>query len=102
MVCIPTHRSPIHPGEMLLGEFLKPMALTQRKLAHAIYVPYQHINDIVNGRQGITPSTAVRLAKFFNMSPDFWMNLRVRWDIYFAQQDETSVLKTIQPVHSTS
>ena len=102
MVRIPTNRPPTHPGEMLLEEFLNPMSLTQRELADAIHVPYQRVNDIVNGRRGITPSTALRLAKFFNMSPDFWINLRVRWDIYFAQQDETSVLKTIQPVHSTS
>ena len=56
---------------MLLEEFLKPMALTQHELANAIHVPYQRINNIVNGRRGITPSTALRLGKFFNMSPEF-------------------------------
>jgi len=100
MVRIPTNRPPTHPGEMLLEEFLNPMALTQRELANAIHVPYQRINDIVNGRRGITPSTALRLGKFFNMSADFWMNLQIRWDMYFAQQDETSILKTIEPLHS--
>ena len=75
MVRIPTRRSPTHPGEMLLEEFLNPMGLTQRELADAIHVPYQRINDIVNGRRSVTPSTALRLAKFFNMSPEFWMNL---------------------------
>jgi len=97
MVRIPTSRSPTHPGEMLLEEFLRPMGLTQRELADQIHVPYQRINDIVNGRRGITPSTALRLAKFFNMSPDFWMNLQLRWDLYFAQKDEARVLKTIHP-----
>ena len=97
MVRIPTHRSPTHPGEMLLEEFLNPMGLTQRELADAIHVPYQRINDIVNGRRGITPSTALRLAKFFNISADFWMNVQLRWDMYFAQQDEITVLETIQP-----
>lgn len=88
MVRIPTHRPPTHPGEMLLEEFLNPMELTQR------------VNDIVNGRRSVTPSTALRLAKFFNMSADFWMNLQIRWDMYFAQQAESAVLKTIEPLHS--
>ena len=100
MVRIPTHRSPTHPGEMLLEEFLNPMGLTQRELADAIHVPYQRINDLVNGRRGITPSTALRLGKYFNMSADFWMNLQIRWDMFFAQQHETSVLETIEPMHS--
>jgi addiction module HigA family antidote len=86
---------------MLLEEFLNPMGLTQRELADGIHVPYQRVNDIVNGRRGITPSTALRLAKFFNMSADFWMNVQLRWDLYFARQDEDKVLKTISP-HSTA
>jgi addiction module HigA family antidote len=98
MIRIPTHRTPIHPGEMLLEEFLNPMGLTQRELADAIHVPYQRVNDIVNGRRGITPSTALRLAKYFNMTPDFWMNVQLRWEMYFAQQDEIKVLETIQPL----
>lgn len=102
MVRIPTNRTPTHPGEMLLEEFLTPMGLTQRELASAIHVPYQRINDIVNGRRGITPSTALRLAKYFNMSPDFWMNVQLRWDMYFAQQEESQVLETIQPCVPTT
>ena len=97
MVRIPTNRTPTHPGEMLLEEFLKPMGLTQRELADNIHVPYQRVNDIVNRRRGITPSTALRLAKFFNMSADFWMNLQLRWDLYFAQQKEVNVLEQIHP-----
>ena len=102
MVRIPTNRTPTHPGEMLLEEFLNPMGLTQRELANAIHVPYQRVNDIVNGRRGITPSTALRLAKYFNMSPDFWMNVQLRWDMYFAQQDENKILETIQPLESVA
>ena len=98
MIRIPTHRLPTHPGEMLLEEFLIPMGLTQRELADAIHVPYQRINEIINGRRGITPSTALRLAKFFGLSADFWMNLQLRWDMYFAQQEEKAVLKKIEPV----
>jgi addiction module HigA family antidote len=97
MVRIPTYRTPTHPGEMLLEEFLNPMGITQRDLADGIHVPYQRINEIVNGRRGITPSTALRLGKFFNMSADFWMNLQLRWDLYFARQDENNVLETIHP-----
>jgi antitoxin HigA-1 len=97
MVRIPTHREPTHPGEMLLEEFLNPMGLTQRELADAIHVPYQRINEIINKRRGITPSTALRLAKFLGMTAGFWMNLQLRWDLYQAQKDEKRVLDTIQP-----
>lgn len=97
MIRVPTHRTPTHPGEMLLEEFLTPMDLTQQALAEAIHVPYQRINEIINGRRGMTPSTALRLAKFFGMSADFWMNLQIRWDLYFAQQAEGDDLRTIQP-----
>lgn len=95
MVRIPTHRTPTHPGEMLREEFLIPMKLTQQELADAIHVPYQRVNELVNARRGVTPSTALRLAKFFGLSPDFWLNLQLRWDLYHAQQAEASALKTI-------
>jgi addiction module HigA family antidote len=97
MVRIPTHRVPTHPGEMLLEEFLKPMRLTQRELADAIRVPYQRINELVNQRRGVTPSTALRLAKFFEMSPDFWLSLQLRWDLYHAQQKEAGQIESIKP-----
>ncbi|MBD3671234.1 MAG: HigA family addiction module antidote protein [Gammaproteobacteria bacterium] len=99
MVHIPTHREPTHPGEMLVEEFLSPMAITQRELADAIHVPYQRVNELVNKKRGVTPSTALRLAKFFNMSPDFWLNLQVRWDLYKAQQNEQDELASIQDFH---
>ncbi|MBI4770276.1 MAG: HigA family addiction module antidote protein [Chloroflexi bacterium] len=98
MVRIPTHRAPTHPGEMLLEEFLTPMGLTQRELADGIHVSYQRVNEIINQRRGVTPGTALRLAKFFGMSADFWMNLQVRWDLYFAQQAETETLDMIRPL----
>jgi len=97
MIRIPTDRTPTHPGEMLLEEFLIPMGLTQRELADAIRVPYQRVNDLVNGRRGMTPNTALRLARYFGNSPAFWMNLQLRWDLYFAQQEEKKVLEGIQP-----
>lgn len=67
MVRIPTHREPTHPGEMLVEEFLRPMGITQRELADSINVPYQRVNELVNGKRGVTPGTALRLAKFFGM-----------------------------------
>ena len=97
MIRIPTDRTPTHPGEVLLEEFLIPMGLTQRELANAIRVPYQRVNDLVNGRRGMTPNTALRLARYFGNSPAFWMNLQLRWDLYFAQQEEKKVLEGIQP-----
>lgn len=96
MVRIPTKRTPTHPGEMLLEEYLKPMGLTQRELAAAIHVPYQRVNEIVNGRRGITPGTALRLAKFFGVSAGFWLNLQQRWDLYHAQQEESEILQSIR------
>ena len=95
MVRVPTHRRPTHPGEMLLEEFLDPMELTQRDLADAIAVPYQRINEIVNGRRGVTPSTALRLSTYFGTSTDFWMNLQLRWDLYHAREAEADILKRI-------
>lgn len=97
MIRVPTHRTPTHPGEMLLEEFLTPMNLTQRELAEAIHVPYQRVNEIINGKRGVTPATALRLARFFGMSAGFWMNLQLRWDLYYAQQQEAEVLAAIQP-----
>lgn len=96
MVRVPTNRIPTHPGEMLLEEFLNPMGISQKDLADNIHVPYQRVNEIVNGHRGITPSTALRLGKFFNMTADFWMNLQLRWDLYFAQQNESDILESIQ------
>jgi addiction module HigA family antidote len=98
MIRVPTHREPTHPGEMLLEEFLVPMGVTQRELSKAIHVPYQRINEIVNKKRGITPSTALRLSKFFGVSEDFWVNLQLRWDLYRAKKVEAKEMKTIKPL----
>jgi addiction module HigA family antidote len=81
---------------MLLEEFLRPMGITQRELADRIRVPYQRVNELVNGKRGITPATALRLAKFFGMSAGFWMNLQLRWDLFHAERAEAEALKTIR------
>lgn len=99
MVRIPTNREPTHPGEMLQEEFLVPMHISQHELAEAIHVPYLHINELVAQKRDITPSTALRLAKFFGMSADFWLNLQVRRDLFNAQTAEKSELDSIQDFH---
>ncbi len=101
MIRIPTNREPTHPGEMLLEEFLKPMSISQRTLSDLLKVPYQRINEIVNRKRGITPSTALRLAKAFDMSDDFWLNLQLRWDLYRAKQKEKYILQSIKPLRQT-
>jgi antitoxin HigA-1 len=99
MIRVPTHRPPTHPGEMLKEEFLEPMQISQRDLANAIHVPYQKINELVNRKRGVTPSIALRLAKFFGVSADFWLNLQVRWDLYRAQSLEADEIESIQDFH---
>jgi len=101
MVRIPTNRVPTPAGEMLLDEFIKPMGLTQRDVAEGIGVPYQRVNELVNGRRGITPSTALRLGKFLGTTPGFWLNLQQRWDLYHAAQEEEKALKKIKPAKIT-
>ena len=97
MIRIPTHRRPTHPGEMLLEEFLKPMGLTVQQLADAIHLPYQQLDELVKGKRGVTPGMALRLAKYFGNSADFWLNLQMRWDLYFAQRVEGRELEAIAP-----
>jgi addiction module HigA family antidote len=76
--------NPIHPGEVLLEEFLRPLGLSQHRLALDIGVDSRRINEIVNGKRGITADTALRLAKYFQTSPDFWMGLQVDYDLDIA------------------
>jgi addiction module HigA family antidote len=78
---------PVHPGEVLLEEFLKPMGLSQNRLALDIRVPARRINEIVHGKRRITPDTALRLAKYFNMSPQFWLGLQMDYDLDVAEDE---------------
>jgi addiction module HigA family antidote len=72
---------PIHPGEILMGEFLEPMGISQYRLAKDISVPPRRINEIVHGKRSITADTALRLGRFFGISPQFWLNLQTRYDL---------------------
>lgn len=76
---------PIHPGEVLLEEFLKPKELSQNALALAIHVPARRINEIVLGKRGITADTALRLGRYFNMSAKFWLGLQMDYDLDVAE-----------------
>lgn len=78
---------PVHPGEVLLEEFLKPMGLSQNRLALSIGVPARRINEIVLGRRSTTADTALRLARFFDMSPQFWLGLQMDYNLDLAEDE---------------
>ena len=95
---LPTHRPPTHSGEMLLEEFLKPMGISQRQLAAAIFVPYSRINKLINGEGRVTAGLAYRLSKFLGTTPEFWLNGQLHWDLWHALRSEAAALERIQPV----
>jgi addiction module HigA family antidote len=88
---------PIHPGEILREEFLIPMNLTAHALAVALHVPAPRINDIVRERRAISADTAMRLARFFNMSPEVWMGLQADYEVALAGHELAQELKSIRP-----
>jgi addiction module HigA family antidote len=91
--------SPIHPGEVLMEEFLKPMGLTQYRLAHDLHVPPRRINEIILGKRGITADTALRLARYFGTSVEVWMNLQDRYEVETVRMKEGEwIEKKIAPV----
>lgn len=78
---IPENRIPTHPGEMLLEEFLKPMGIPQTAFAAKLGISVQRVNEIVNGKRGVTPETAWLFSQAFGNSPEFWMNLQIVYDL---------------------
>ena len=95
--------APRHPGEILLEEFLKPMGISQNRLALDIRVPARRINEIVHGKRRITADTALRLAKYFDMSPQFWLGLQMDYDLDIAEDQLSKRLKSeIQVYQSTA
>jgi addiction module HigA family antidote len=89
---------PVHPGEILLAEFLEPLELSQYQLARSIAVPARRINEIVHGQRRISADTALRLARFFGTSERFWMNLQSRYDLEIEKDRLGPVLDNIQPI----
>ena len=99
MIQTTKNQPPSHPGEILQKRFLAPGNITQRELSDALHVPYQRINELINQKRGITPSTALRLARFFGMTPDFWLNLQMQWDLHKVAQSEKREIEKIQAHH---
>ncbi|HEY5060724.1 MAG TPA: HigA family addiction module antitoxin [Gemmatimonadaceae bacterium] len=96
---LPTHRPPTHPGEILLEEFLRPLAMTQVEFAKAIDVPLQRVNEIVKGKRGVTPDTALRLEAALGASAQFWLNAQTAWDLWHQlRSPEAAQLKKIKRV----
>lgn len=93
---------PVHPGEILLAEFLEPLELSQYQLARSIAVPARRINEIVHGQRRISADTALRLARFFGTSERFWMNLQSRYDLEIEKDRLGPVLEHIQPLTAAS
>jgi antitoxin HigA-1 len=95
-----TIMEPVHPGEILLEEFLKPLSLSQYQLAKELSVPARRINEIVHGQRRITADTALRLARFFGTSERFWMNLQSRYDLEIERDRLGAVLDDIRPMEA--
>lgn len=94
--------APVHPGEILLEEFLTPLAVSQYQLAKEIRVPARRINEIVHGQRRISADTALRLARFFGTSERFWINLQARYDLEVEKDRLGDVLKGIRPLSAAS
>ena len=92
--------SPIHPGEVLLEDFLTPLEVTQHHLAVSIGVPPRRINEIVHGKRRITADTALRLARYFGTTDRFWLNLQTRYDLEIAKDHLGAALDQIHPLQS--
>jgi len=100
---IPTHRPPTHPGEMLLEELLKPLGMTQTELAERIGVSYPRVNELIRGKRGMTPDTALRLERLFGMEAQFWLNLQLTWDLYHAMHPpQAAGIAKIEPLNTAA
>jgi antitoxin HigA-1 len=84
---LPSHRIATHPGQTLLREFIEPLGMTQAELARALNIPLNRVNELVRGKRGITPETALLLAGYFKNSPEFWMNLQTAYDLTRTLQE---------------
>ncbi|MGH3733442.1 MAG: HigA family addiction module antitoxin [Acidimicrobiales bacterium] len=95
---MPTTIEPIHPGEILLEEFLEPLGVSQNGLANAIGVPPRRINEIIHGKRRITADTALRMSRYFGTSERFWMNLQSRFDLEVEREHLGNTLEEIRPL----
>jgi addiction module HigA family antidote len=98
MVHIPRNRAPTHPGEMLLEEFIRPLAMKQTEFAERIGVSYPRLNEIIHGKRAVTPDTALRLEQVFGMDAQFWLNLQLAWDLFQVRRSPASKeIRRIKP-----
>ncbi len=99
MVRVPTNRPPTHPGAALREDFLPDLGITQVELAARLKMSFRRLNEIINERRSITPDTALRLGKLFGQSPEFWMNMQLRWDLYRAMHSKAAAdIEDIEPI----
>ncbi len=87
---VPTRQAPTHPGEMLLEEFIKPLNISQTDLSEWLGVSYPRLNELIHGKRGMTPDTALRLEQVFGMSAQFWLNLQTVWDLFEAKNSKAA------------
>ena len=92
---LPTKRPPTHPGEMLLKEFLEPLEITQKQFALHIGWTYAKVNEIVNGKRGITPDSAIIIGNVLSTGPEFWLNLQQNWELWHSLQKKRKKLKPL-------
>jgi len=92
--------APVHPGEILLADFLQPMGITQYRLAKEIGVQQRRISEIVAGKRAITPDTGLRLSRFFGMNDGFWIGLQADYDMALARKSLKDILSNIKPVET--
>jgi antitoxin HigA-1 len=93
---------PIHPGEVIQEEYLEPLNMSANALAVALRVPAPRINDVIRQKRGVSIDTALRLARYFNTTPQFWMNLQVSYDLKMAKQNMTTIKNEIIPLQATT
>lgn len=94
----PAVMDPVHPGEVLLEEYLEPLGITRHRLAVAISVPPRRINEIVHGKRGVSADTALRLARYFGTSERFWLNLQGRYELEVEGDRLAGILEHIEPL----
>ena len=100
---LPRHRPPTHPGEMILEEFLVPLEITQTELASRLGVSFPRLNEIIRGKRGVTPDTALRLERVLGMSAEFWLGLQQDWDLWHAMRGKNAAeIARLEPLKRTA